>query len=240
MSPELEDTLIRRYPELFRGRGKPMSQTLIGFGCDHRDGWYPLLDGLCETVTNRAKALGLVVPELVQIKEKFGGLRCYASQIENESIFEAITVAELVSYKICEISGAPGRLCKHGLWFSTLAPAIAGREGYESVGEDAPPLPPLATEEVARYLSAKWPTTIRCLPRIPGGWLDLVSTLVEWVSERTHTDPDHRVAFDALYEHEGELVVRLHQQVDADQGSIAFARAMARRTDPVSGQTAVR
>jgi len=236
MSPDLEAALSVRYPEILSGLGTRSGP--LRHGCEHRDGWYPLVDALCEVLMARATALGVQPPQAVQIKQKFGGLRFYARHVEDEFMFEAISMAELQSFRICEITGEPGRLSKSGGSYSTVAHG-AHVEEHEWLTAEAPPLPPLTIEETTSYLLGKWSSTIRCVPRIPGGWLDLVSTLVQWVSERTRTDPDHAVAFEKLREHEGELVVSLRQAVVADQGSIAFATAIARRTDPVTGQTAV-
>jgi hypothetical protein len=237
MSPELEQALSERYPLILPGLGTRSTQA-FKYGCEHRDGWYPLIDAVCEVLTTRAKAIGTRPPQAVQIKQKFGGLRFYARHIEDEYTFEAISMAELHSFRLCEITGGPGRLSKSGGSYSTVGRGIHLDE-FVWVTAEAPLLPPLSTEVAARYLMGRWPSTVRCVPRIPGGWLDLVSTLVEWVSERTRTDPDHEVAFEELREHEGELIVILRQAVDADQGSIAFAKAMARRTDPITGQTSV-
>ena len=237
MNPELEVALFERYPEILPGLGDRSSPS-FKYGCEHRDGWYPLLDAVCEVLMERAMAIGTRPPQAVQIKQKFGGLRFYARHVEDEYMFEAISMAELHSFRLCEITGGPGRLSKSGGSYSTVARGIEIDE-FEWVAAEAPPLPPLTVEEATSYLVRKWPSTVRCVPRITGGWLDLVSTLVDWVSERTRTDPDHDVAFEELREHEGELVVSLRQAVDADQGSITFAKAMARRTDPVTGQTAV-
>ena len=186
----------------------------------------------------RVEAIGTQPPQALQVKQKFGGLRFYARHVEDEHMFEAISMAELHSFRICEISGKPGRLSKSGGSYATIAHGVHIVE-HEWLTAEAPPLPPLTIEETTSYLLEKWSSTIRCFPQIPGGWLDLVSTLVEWVSERTRTDPDHEVAFEELLERDGELIVSLRQAVVADQGSIAFATAMARRTDPVTGQTAV-
>lgn len=53
------------------------------------------------------------LPIVVQVKEKFGGLRFYV-QNACEEIYDLISQAEKCSYGICEICGASGRLMKTG------------------------------------------------------------------------------------------------------------------------------
>ena len=59
-----------------------------------------------------------------QIKEKFGGLRYYASntlqdQEASDRFWSIIRTAERLSYRICEICGDNGELRKEG-WYQTL------------------------------------------------------------------------------------------------------------------------
>ena len=65
-------------------------------------GWIPLITELHENI----KAL---CPNysIIQIKEKFGGLRFYAKGLTEEAR-ELVHVAERLSYEICEFCGEPG------------------------------------------------------------------------------------------------------------------------------------
>lgn len=65
-------------------------------------GWYDLV----EEAIDRARA---VCPDfqLMQVKEKFGGLRIYATNISDEA-HEILADAEARSFKICEKCGAAG------------------------------------------------------------------------------------------------------------------------------------
>src|SRR3990167_1241920 len=111
MSPELDKQLCEKYPELFRGRNKPMTETLMcwGFECD--DGWYDLIDGLCLALSSYCEDNNIEIPEAVQVKEKFGGLRFYLGGVHKDH-FHAVhgltDQAEKMSYKICEVCGKPG------------------------------------------------------------------------------------------------------------------------------------
>jgi hypothetical protein len=237
MSPALEEALFHRYPDLL-GAVAERTREQRRYGCVHRDGWYALVDAICDVLSARARAIGEWPTGAVQLGHRLEGVRFYAHLPDDEQMFEAVSMAELHSKNLCEITGGPGRLTRAGDWYGTMSPKIAlGRCRF--VTADTPPLPPLNVDETTNYLVETWSSTIRCVPRIPGGWLDLVSTMVAWISERRQTDPDHDVAIDQLHQRDGELVVSLRQIVVADQGSVAFAKAMARRTDPMTGQTAV-
>lgn len=56
--------------------------------------------------------------EVIQVKEKFGGLRFYTYN-SNELLQEMIDTAEILSYKTCELCGEPG-ITRKGGWVKTL------------------------------------------------------------------------------------------------------------------------
>ena len=57
--------------------------------------------------------------EVIQVKEKFGGLRFYINEGTDE-IHQRIGEAELESMKTCEITGKPGKLRTDIGWYRTL------------------------------------------------------------------------------------------------------------------------
>lgn len=107
MSPELDKQLCNKYPEIFRDRNKSPQETCMCWGLECGDGWYELIDTLCEALTytfitsvevdeEDGKRLGIEPsrwkdedkdryffkvepPQVVadQVKEKFGTLRFY-------------------------------------------------------------------------------------------------------------------------------------------------------------------
>lgn len=82
---------------------------LFGIECGH--GWR----GLYGPLIKKAEAEGV---EILQIKEKFGGLRFYVSDASDE-LYAAIDDAENKSFTICERCGNPGkRMSVHG-WIRT-------------------------------------------------------------------------------------------------------------------------
>jgi hypothetical protein len=124
MKKELDRQLCEKYPELFRGRHKSMMETLMcwGFECD--DGWFEIIDNLCLELTEYCKKHDIEIPEVVQVKEKFGGLRFYLGGIHKDhfdAIYKIISKAEGLSYVTCEVCGLPGKPNKEG-WIRTTCP----------------------------------------------------------------------------------------------------------------------
>lgn len=72
--------------------------------------------------------------KFVQIKEKFGGLRMYFDG-GDDYIAGAVNLAESVSYRTCEVTGKPGRLCKRGGWLRTLCEEQAEADGFVPIGD---------------------------------------------------------------------------------------------------------
>lgn len=75
--------------------------------------------------------------EVVQIKEKFGGLRFYVNEA-SDAVHERIYEAEKVSYATCEDCGNPGAL-RSGGWLRTLCATHAnGRLTWEDEFKEDP------------------------------------------------------------------------------------------------------
>ena len=71
------------------------------------------------------------VPVAVQVKEKFGGLRFYVQAATNKH-YDFISFAESMSYRTCEMCGAPGKTYTDG-WHTTLCDIHAAMVGKEEV-----------------------------------------------------------------------------------------------------------
>jgi len=80
-------------------------------------GW----EHLVRRVYNAKIGLGIPVG-ILQVKEKWGGLRIYADYYIKE-IEEVIREVSEESLKICEKCGAPAGLVKKGTWYQTLCEA---------------------------------------------------------------------------------------------------------------------
>lgn len=52
MKKELDEQLCEKYPKIFRDRYADMSQTAMCWGFDCGDGWYKIIDNLCQLIQN--------------------------------------------------------------------------------------------------------------------------------------------------------------------------------------------
>jgi hypothetical protein len=132
MDRELDEKLCSKYPLIFADRHRSMMETAMCWGFECGNGWYDLIDTLCERIqlhiesTNRhreimlAKPTGYIpeeVPQVVavQVKEKFGMLRFYYDG-GDEHVRGLVNMAEAMSIKICMTCGKPGVLYTSGWW----------------------------------------------------------------------------------------------------------------------------
>ena len=138
------DKLIEDYPSVFKDMESTSNYSLPS-------GWYLLVDKLCsdlsvlldeehkKTKENPEEPLFM----LLQIKEKFGGLRFYyMMNTENDTLYQEIRklidIAEDASYNICEITGKPGKLCRSGMHYHTFCEELRIKNGYEVVDNGNP------------------------------------------------------------------------------------------------------
>lgn len=102
----MEKELPGKYPGLFH-------EQMKRYGISCRDGWFDLLDTLCHLLSRHEPK-----PVVMQVKEKFGGLRFYYDG-GDEFVAGAVAMAENMSYRICDVCGAPGELREND-WMRTL------------------------------------------------------------------------------------------------------------------------
>lgn len=139
MNPDMVDKLVTDYPVVFK-------HMEIGSMSFLPEGWKELMDRLCENLTVLLEEELAVNPEkpdeplfsVMQIKEKFGGLRFYYQMnTDNDKLHNTIQHiidrAEDESYDICQLTGKPGRLCKKGSYFMTLCEESRVENGFEVV-----------------------------------------------------------------------------------------------------------
>ena len=111
MRPELQDKLYAEYPIIFAQKDLDMTKTAMCWGISCGDGWYDLIDELCENIQNHVENFNRNKPEearmvcqATQVKEKFGGL-CFYTYGGDEYIDGMISFAESMSYHICTECG---------------------------------------------------------------------------------------------------------------------------------------
>jgi hypothetical protein len=126
--------IIKKYPEVFGGTdGDHPDQSFGPVYWEFGYGWDGLIETLASCIAAELKSSPPSNPNfpftVQQMKEKFGGLRFYTSPT-SKSILGMILMAEQHSYKVCEVCGNPATLCRSGLWFQTLCPSCANKNGY--------------------------------------------------------------------------------------------------------------
>jgi len=129
MNKENSRTLFEDFPELYRGRFLGMKENLMCFGFECDDGWFELLYDLSREITEHCAATGEPVPLVVQVKEKFGTLRFYADNT-SKAVDDIIVKYQKKSGEVCELTGAPGKLCHRRGRLKTLCDEEARKDGY--------------------------------------------------------------------------------------------------------------
>lgn len=130
MSPNLEQKLFEEFPDLFKGRTKPPTESLMCYGLDHDDGWFLIVYTMCRAIDSYVKQ-NKIQYEFVQIKQKFGTLRVY-DRGGDEYTKTIISMTEFMSSVICEVTGRPGRLyCSPTQWYKTLCEEEANKNNYK-------------------------------------------------------------------------------------------------------------
>ena len=117
MKQELQMKFWKRF-SFFDPKGD-IKRTLIPFGFECGNGWFDLLWKLCESIDIILKEEKTKDFEVLQVKEKFAGLRFYVTAA-TDKIWKLIEKAEGKSYKTCEECGARGTLHSSGHWLKTL------------------------------------------------------------------------------------------------------------------------
>ncbi|RLF88120.1 hypothetical protein DRN34_00090 [Thermococci archaeon] len=115
MKRELEEQLIKKYPNLYQLARTTKDGTMMAYGLSVGEGWYKIIDEL----SAKLEPLGAVA---MQVKEKFGGLRFYIGGIDkdkSDEAYAAITAAEVKAAKTCESCGEPGERKGSG-WVITM------------------------------------------------------------------------------------------------------------------------
>ena len=137
MNQELQDQLFEKYPALFKNKNKSIQESCMAWGIECNNGWYELLSSVCWRISQHEKNiadrirvrneagkendqsdLDYVPVKFDQIKEKFGGIRIYYTG-GDDYVRGVVSLADEMSYKICEVCGNAGKPNKGG-WISVL------------------------------------------------------------------------------------------------------------------------
>jgi len=131
MHTEKQETLVSRYPEIFRDYNGDPQRTCMAWGIECGDGWFDLIDTICKAIQNQTEHVNRLWPHLkfgvvaAQVKEKYGTLRFYNEFIYADELGKhdrdrlekyinqvngMISFAEFMSGRICEVCGQKGSL----------------------------------------------------------------------------------------------------------------------------------
>lgn len=119
MKPELETQLVKKYPKIFKMVGSTPQDSCMAWGISVGDGWYWLIDKLCDRLQSDIDSNNRLQLVAAQVKEKFGGLRFYINSGSDEQ-YGAIYFAETLSFSICERCGTTKDVTTEGSWITTL------------------------------------------------------------------------------------------------------------------------
>ena len=122
MRTELKDALRTDFPHFYQSNESLRQNGYFAVG----DGWEPIIRKLSEKILTEYltwPSEQQALFQVVQIKEKFGGLRYYYDGEHTEAINQAIHDAETASYCTCELCGAPGERVNVTGWIQTLCHA---------------------------------------------------------------------------------------------------------------------
>lgn len=122
MNEELQEKLFKDYPEIFKDKDLPETESCMFRGVDTGDGWFGLINSLCEALQQETDEGNYPQVVAEQVKNKYGSLRFYF-RLEHtgesnparsvEYLKGMVSFAEKMSNTICEKCGAPGK--RHGL-----------------------------------------------------------------------------------------------------------------------------
>ncbi len=118
MNKENTEKLFERFS--FFKPERPITEGLMAFGFECGDGWLDLIWTLCENIEKVIELSDPMGFEVIQVKEKFGGLRFYVDG-GNNTIFQLINKAEEDSVVTCEECGKqPAKANSEHHWIRTL------------------------------------------------------------------------------------------------------------------------
>ena len=108
MNKELEKKIEDIAPWMFTYPGSDnIRESLLCFGFEIGDGWYKIMHDL---VTGLAKIDTEKSIKVMQVKEKFGGLRFYFNgEPAGKEASALVDIAEDRSFNTCEECGEPGK-----------------------------------------------------------------------------------------------------------------------------------
>ncbi|MBU8546091.1 MULTISPECIES: hypothetical protein [Roseomonadaceae] len=235
MREALEQLLFQRYPALYVGRHLPLTESSMARGFTHGDGWFAIVDVLSKLSRQDVQRTGRY-HIATQVKQKFAALRFHMKDLD-DYIHSARVMGERYSLCVSELSGRPGALHVCDGHYYTLA--LGERSEYDLAEGTETPLPRAGQPDALDHLSAEYGAQVPGGIDVPTGWVDLVHVFVlqNLVGARGRDDQEEMAELISITATaDGELTILWNGEPTPDQqGFAAFAQAMVRHIDPVSG-----
>jgi len=167
MKEELNEKLFHEFPVLFmESYGSKPKTPLNYWGVECGDGWFQLIHSVSALLSRHNPKI-----QVEQVKEKFAGLRLYLNHYDQYA-GGVVSMAEHLSFQICEACGAPGIKRDQEGYFSTTCDKHGGRK--------------------SKTTSKDWLARAMPIEGIGNGWLRLtvgLKDIVEWYVEKNGMPP---------------------------------------------------
>jgi hypothetical protein len=117
MKKELQQKLIEKYPVIFKDCSLSPMESCMGRGLECGDGWYDLIDQLCQMLQWHTDSNGFPQVICAQLKQKFGRLTFYydldreGTMRQRGYIEGVVNTFSSMSERVCEKCG--GRATTH-------------------------------------------------------------------------------------------------------------------------------
>lgn len=127
MKAELQNKLYKKYPKIFAQKDLTIQESCMPWGFDCGDGWYWLIDNLCDCMQRYIDANNVYQVEAIQVKEKYGTLSFYTHG-GDDTIGGMVWLAESISGTICESCGSTENVTQTKGWIYTICEKCLNEE----------------------------------------------------------------------------------------------------------------
>lgn len=120
MNEKLEEKLFKNYKELFKYKGD-IKKSLMDSGFRCGDGWYDIVECLCEEIYYYVEAERVKYPHVYSVEDHSGSFRFEVENLDpkiKREIEGAISYAMRLAFSICSSCGNKGKWRVDG-FFST-------------------------------------------------------------------------------------------------------------------------
>jgi hypothetical protein len=157
MKEELDSYLVSKYSKIFRNRFASIKTSCMSFGFEHGDGWFWIIDELCDSIqtyidnNNKYRTLDQQISQVIanQVKEKFGYLNFYYDG-GDDVIHGMVSFAESLSQRVCEECGTMENVGKTSGWIKIICKDCYEKGNMYNVWEEKPKYVPEISAELRK------------------------------------------------------------------------------------------